>query len=253
MSTSFIIFIITVVAIVGIAAFRLGIKVSKSSQLESPEAQNARTYEECAAQNEQYYRYGTLTDARDGETYRTIEIGKQVWMAENLRYKTKNSFAPDNDEKNVERYGRLYTWTDTLDIPEEYSDQSIATDIELNHSIQDKNYQGIAPEGWHIPSDKEWEELANFVSDKAKDAHIKLRSSCIWQKPGRDTCGFFALPAGYRFDSGCFCQFGRRARFWSKSEYGKSNAYRFGLTEDSADIEGVYRSDALSVRCIKNS
>lgn len=253
MSTSFIVFIVLAVLIVAVASFRMGMKVSKSTKLESPDAQNARPYEECLAQNEHYFEYGTFTDPRDGETYRTIEIGKQVWMAENLRFKTEGSFAPDNDEKNVARYGRLYTWTAAMGIPAVFSDQQVDKDIDIKNKMQGKNFRGIAPEGWHIPSDKEWEELANFVAKKAKDAHVKLRSSCIWQKPGRDTYGFFALPAGYRFDSGCFCQFGKRTRFWSKNEYGSSNAYRFGLTEESADIEGVYRSDAISVRCIKNT
>ena len=82
---------------------------------------------------------------------------------------------------------------------------------------------------------------------------IELRAECCWQRPGEDSVGFFALPAGYRFDNGTYCQFGKRARFWSKDEYGKSNAYRLSLTENSMDIEGVYRSDANSVRCVKNA
>ena len=81
----------------------------------------------------------------------------------------------------------------------------------------------------------------------------ELRSACFWHNSGKDSFGFFALPAGYRFDNGAFCHFGRRARFWSKDEYGKANAYRLNITDNSVDIEGVYRSDALSVRCVKNA
>ena len=74
----------------------------------------------------------------------------------------------------------------------------------------------------------------------------------MWKNKGKDTFGFFALPAGYRFDNGNFCHFSRRARFWSKDEYGKANAFRLSITNNSVDIEGVYRSDALSIRCVKN-
>ena len=251
MHTSFIIFNVIGLAIVIIAAFRLGFKISKAKKLESPEAKNNKPYGECLAKNTEAFKYGAFTDARDGETYRTVKIGNQVWMAENLRFKAENSYAAGNEESNVKEYGRLYTWTSALNISSEYKEQSPAKDIEMYRKIKADNYQGIAPEGWHIPSLKEWETL--MANLPAKSNGTELRSECAWQKPGTDTLGFFALPAGYRFDNGSFCQFGKRARFWSKDEYGSSNAYRLSLTEDSMDIEGVYRSDAISVRCVKNA
>lgn len=251
MSTSFIVFNIIGLVIVVIAAFRIGMQVSKAAKLEAPEAKNNKSYDECLAKNNTSFKYGSFTDARDGETYRTIKIGNQVWMAENLRYKTEDSFAPGNEESNVAQYGRLYKWTTALNIPAEYQEQSPAKDINMYREIKADNYQGIAPEGWHIPSIKEWETLMGNLSAKSNGA--ELRSECVWQKPGTDTLGFFALPAGYRFDNGAFCQFGKRVRFWCKEEYGTANAYRFNLTEDSMDIEGVYRSDAISVRCVKNA
>ena len=138
-----------------------------------------------------------------------------------------------------------------LDIPAEFSEQNPARDFEMYHKMKERNYQGIAPEGWHIPSTKEWETLLSNLD--AKTTGSELRSACFWLKPGKDSLGFFALPAGYRFDNGAFCHFGRRARFWSKDEYGNANAYRLSITNNSIDIEGVYRSDALSVRCVKNA
>lgn len=251
MHTSFIVFNIIGLIIVIVAAFRIGFKVSKAAKLEAPEAQNNKPYDECLAKNKETFKYGSFTDARDGETYRTVKIGNQVWMAENLRYKAEDSFAPGNEESHVAQYGRLYKWNTALNIPAEYQEQSLANDINMYREIKADNYQGIAPEGWHIPSIKEWETL--MANLPAKSNGSELRSECIWQKPGTDTLGFFALPAGYRFDNGSFRQFGKRARFWSKDEYGHSNAYRFSLTEHSMDIEGVYRSDAISVRCVKNA
>ena len=251
MHISFIIFNIFVLIVIVVAAYALGRRISKESKQNAPEALNNTPYEDCVKENEAKFKYGTFTDARDGETYRTIQIGNQVWMAENLRFKTEGSYAPNNDESNVAKFGRLYTWTKALDIPDEYVEQSPAKDIEMYNKIKDKNYKGIAPEGWHIPSNKEWEELMANIDPKSTGS--ELRSACVWQKPGKDSLGFFALPAGYRFNDGSFRHFGRRARFWSKDEYGTANAYRMSITENSIDIEGVYRSDALSVRCVKNA
>lgn len=251
MHTSFIVFNIIAIAIVVIAAFRLGAKVSKAAKREAPEAQNNIPYEDCLNKNRQKFNYGTFTDSRDGETYRTVKIGNQVWMAENLRFKAEDSFAPNNEEGNIKNFGRLYTWTAAMDIPKEFSEQSLAKDLNMYHKMMETNFQGIAPEGWHIPSNKEWEELLSNIDSKSDGC--ELRSACFWHKPGQDSLGFFALPAGYRFNEGTFRHFGARARFWSKDEYGKFNAFRLSLTDESVDIEGVYRSDALSVRCIKNA
>ena len=251
MHISFIAFVILAIVVVAIAAYRMGVHVAKATKQASPEAQNKIPYEKCLEKNKKAFKYGTFTDARDGETYHTIKIGDQVWMAENLRFKAEGSFAPNNEESNVKQFGRLYTWTSALDIPAEFANESPAKDLAMYEKMKDKNFQGIAPEGWHIPSNKEWEQLMENID--AKSDGSELRSTCIWQKPGKDTLGFFALPAGYRFDNGTFHHFGKRARFWSKEEYGKSNAYRMSISENSTDIEGIYRSDALSVRCVKNA
>lgn len=251
METSFIVFNVIALVVVIVAAFRIGATVSKATKKEASEKENLISYEECVALNAKKFNYGTFTDARDGETYRTVKIGNQIWMVDNLRFKTEESYAPGNDETNIAKYGRLYTWTAALGIPADFSEQSPAKDLEMYHNIRQDNYQGIAPDGWHIPSYKEWEQL---LENLPKNSNGKeLRSECFWGNPGEDSFGFFALPAGYRFDNGAFCRFGKRARFWCKDEYGKSNAYRLSITNNSVDIEGVYRSDALSVRCVKNA
>jgi uncharacterized protein (TIGR02145 family) len=253
MHISFILFIIIVIAIVAISSYFLGKRVCNAAQHESPEAKNTFSPSECLAKNTEKFKYGTFTDARDGETYRTVKIGDQEWMVDNLRFKPAGEgiYAPNNEESNVKTFGRLYTWTTMLDIPSEFTEQTPARDLEMYHKMREKNYQGLAPEGWHIPSTKEWETLLSNLDEKTDGS--ELRSACFWHKPGKDSFGFFALPAGYRFDNGTFCHFGRRARFWSKDEYGKANAYRLNITDNSVDIEGVYRSDALSVRCVKNA
>jgi uncharacterized protein (TIGR02145 family) len=77
---------------------------------------------------------GTLKDARDGKTYKTIMIGKKEWMAQNLNYKSEHSFAINNDEAVSEKLGRLYTWK----------------------AVEGKT---LCPKGWHVPSKKEWGEV----------------------------------------------------------------------------------------------
>ena len=119
MHISFIIFNIFVLIVIVVAAYALGRRISKESKQNAPEALNNTPYDDCIKENEAKFKYGTFTDARDGETYRTIQIGNQVWMAENLRFKTDGSYAPNNDESNVAKFGRLYTWTKALDIPDE--------------------------------------------------------------------------------------------------------------------------------------
>ena len=251
METSFIVFNVITLVVVIVAAFRIGAAVNKATKKEADVAKNRASYEDCIGKNTVKFNYDSFTDSRDGETYRTVKIGNQVWMVDNLRFKTEESYAPGNDEMNIAKCGRLYTWTAALGIPADFSEQSPAKDMEMYHNIRQDNYQGIAPDGWHIPSYKEWEQLLENLPKNSNGD--ELRSECFWGNPGEDSFGFFALPAGYRFDNGAFCHFGKRARFWCKDEYGKSNAYRLSITNNSVDIEGVYRSDALSVRCVKNA
>jgi len=185
----------------------------------------------------------TMTDPRDGEKYTIITIGKQTWMAENVRYATPEGsmFNPINPSNS---YGRLYTL---------------------------KAAQNACPEGWHIPTDSEWDELeiahgmpTSFIGKggwRGKHA-INMRSTTGWDEGeiGKDSLGFNVLPAGYYFsgelggDPG-MQGIGFSAAFWSAIENGRGWArFLFGVREfvnkwdDSVDNTG----SALSCRCVKN-
>ena len=132
METSFIVFNVIAFVVVIVAAFRIGAVVNKAQKKEADVAKNSASYEDCIGKNTVKFNYDSFTDSRDGETYRTVKIGNQVWMVDNLRFKTEESYAPGNDEMNIAKYGRLYTWTAALGIPADFSEQSPAKDMEMD-------------------------------------------------------------------------------------------------------------------------
>lgn len=175
------------------------------------------------------YFAGTLTDFRDGQTYKTVKIGSQTWMAENLNFKTDSSFCYNDMGNNCSAYGRLYTWT-------------AATTA--------------CPSGWHLPSKAEWEALFNIVD--VPTAGIKLKSTSGWSNSGNgaDFFGFTALPAGYRSNNGRYFSEGDFARFWSSTENGKGgySAFYMNLTygHDDAELYGDDINVGYSVRCLQD-
>ncbi len=174
----------------------------------------------------------SFTDPRDGEVYATVKIGKQIWMAENLRYNLEGSYLnPDNPNK---KYGRLFTW-----------EQAIKA----------------CPKGWHLPTDKEWNKLEKHLGLTSKEAksfllrgnHAESLMSKEWQ--GNNSSGFNALPAGYYslyFSS--FVYFGSDAFFWTSTMENHAHAWGRSL---SIDYKGVsryftYKNYKKSCRCVKD-
>ncbi|MCL2218876.1 MAG: fibrobacter succinogenes major paralogous domain-containing protein [Chitinispirillia bacterium] len=171
---------------------------------------------------------GTFTDTRDGKTYRTVKIGDQTWMAENLNYETGSSVCYANKESNCQKYGRLYDWDDAMK---------------------------ACPAGWHLPSDAEWTVLTDFVGGE-KTAGTKLKSKTGWftgkgYKAATDDYGFYALPGGLGFSCGSFVDAGYLGYWWSATEYDANSAWYRYMYYSS---EGVYRlnyrkSYLFSLRC----
>jgi len=176
----------------------------------------------------------TFTDSRDGKVYKTVKIGKQVWMAENLNYVASGSKCYNDDPANTEKYGRLYDW---------------------------ETAKKVCPTGWHLPSYYEWQTLVDFVGGE-EIAGNKLKARSDWKKDGNgeDTYGFSALPGGcglpggYGVSLGGFSDAGLGGHWWSASENGSYDAYSRGM--DYA-FESAYWSRRgkgmfFSVRCLQD-
>ncbi len=212
----------------------------------------------------------------DGNSYDAVQIGNQVWMAENLRT-TKYAdgttipmgstysltdpyrYAPNNETSNVASYGYLYNWPAVM---------HGTSGSENNPS----GVQGICPTGWHVPSDAEWTELTNYMKTQpaymasGNADHLSKALAATWgwssasatDAPGNDpttnnATGFSALPAGCYYD-GNYSHFGYGADFWSATEsndgyayfrylhYYLASVYRYHLDKDSG----------FSVRCVRD-
>ena len=181
----------------------------------------------------------SLVDKRDGKAYKTVKIGNQTWMAENLNYNVDSSFCYNNEESNCAKYGRLYKWNAAMK---------------------------ACPDGWHLPSKEEFEILFKFVGGAQEDAWKwenagkMLKSTNGWNEyegkdgNGNDAFGFSALPAGYRNGNGDFNNEGNRAYFWSSTESVSGSAYYMGLdfSKDDAFLNSFYKTHGFSVRCVKD-
>ena len=204
---------------------------------------------------------GTLTDSRDGQTYRTVKIGDQVWMAENLNYETDNSWCFVADPANCAKYGRLYTWAAAMDSVGEWSTNGKGCGYGKECSVTSP-VRGICPEGWHLPSRAEWDALIVAVDGSITEymssntAGTKLKSQTGWYSNGNgtDAFGFSALPAGYRDNNGSYFNEGNLAYFWSSSEYGSFNAYNVSLYYNDvyAFLFNYDKLDGFSVRCLED-
>ena len=164
-----------------------------------------------------------------GQTYKTVVIGTQTWMAENLNYATTTgSWCYDEVAANCAQYGRLYN----------YSTAST-----------------ICPKGWHLPDTTAWNILEAKVGGKAI-AGTKLKAnSTLWStNTGTDNFGFSALPAGERFttvDNGGFTGVGGYAEFWMASFEGQYQV--MGHYFASVELSWYNLPSGFSVRCLQDS
>ena len=170
---------------------------------------------------------GSMTDSRDGQTYKTVSIGTQTWMAQNLNYKTEDSYCYNDDSANCTKYGRLYTWAAAIT---------------------------ACLSGWHLPSGTEWNTLISVVGGSST-AGAKLKSSSGWTGYGNgtDAFSFSALPAGDRdYYGGSYCE-GLYANFWSSTGDDRyACLMHLNHGDDAADLRNSYKIHGHSVRCLQD-
>jgi len=179
--------------------------------------------------------YGTFTDKRDGRIYKTIKIGEQTWLAENLAFDYVGSKVYNNDFENLAKFGRLYNW---------------------------ETAKLAVPEGWHLPSRDEWDKLLAYVKNEsfieAKDdlSGMVLKARSGWKNGGNgiDTFGFSALPAGYGNSSGEFFDMGEDATFWTSTENSSTNAYGRNMyyLSESVNRGNFNKTSLFSIRCLQD-
>lgn len=172
------------------------------------------------------FEYGALTDSRDTKVYKTVKIGDQVWMAENLNYKAYGSVCYGEDDANCSKYGRLYTWGGAMDSSKTncgFGEGDGCSDLAALVKAK-KNVQGICPAGSHLPSYDEMQTMlalvggGNATAEGSATAGTALKAKSGWNSGnGTDTYGFSALPAG-RWENGyggSFENAGEMTGFWS--------------------------------------
>ena len=167
----------------------------------------------------------SFTDPRDGQSYDIVKIGERTWFAENLNFATEGSVCPEGDNRNCDKYGRLYTWAAA---------------------------QEVCPEGWRLPDSADFAALVEQAGGAA-EAGEKLKSTGGWFKKGNgtDALGFNALPAGYRGEK--YDGIGGYAYFWSATATPDDLAYYLFLdfSSKAASMNAFPKGDFRSVRCVK--
>jgi len=223
----------------------------------------------CSSDNEKDgYSYGSLEF--EGQTYKTIKIGSQTWMADNLNYKAEGSRCYGEDGKvfdgsrlvilstveiqaNCDKYGRLYDWVTAMDLPSDcYYPNTCADQVQLKH-------RGICPENWHLPSRDEWEQLMDFAGGIDK-AGKKLKATSGWKDGGSglgngtDDYGFSALPGGRGNGVNIFADVGSEGVWWSSSHAVPTSAFVFEMYYHSQILypTSAAKETLNSVRCLQD-
>ena len=216
----------------------------------------------------------SLLDERDGQVYKTVKIGTQVWMAENLNYAdsvltpslVKKSWCYGKSLDSCAKYGRLYSWAAAIDsvaLTENGLTCGYGEECDLPEKIQ-----GICPEGWHLPSSSEFITLINYAGGLLSVTSLISKEG--WDEmSGTDDFGFSALPGGgvggldeYAVSERYFKNSGKIGSFWTSSyftdDYGTSTYYVYAVVFQKIRSarylprDAVEANSARSVRCIKD-
>ena len=190
------------------------------------------------------------------ENFQDVKIGNQIWMQRNLdvtTYRNGDTIPMVSDNALWQKlttgawcyylndsatyaatYGKLYNW----------------------YAVMDP--RGLAPAGWHIPDNAEWDEMINWLGRvRSAGGKMKETGTTHWLTPNRDatnSSGFTGLPGGYRYYNGKFYDMDASGNWWSTSAPTKTEAWAYGLNFENGEVgtDGGYIQSGFSVRCIKD-
>ncbi len=220
---------------------------------------------------------GTFIDSRDNTEYSWVQIGEQIWMAENLKYLPSvvgpgtgsyseaycyvygydgTSISAAKATENYATYGVLYNWTAAMNGAE-------------SSDANPSGVQGICPDGWHLPSDAEWKQLEMYLGMSETDVNstgwrgtveggkLKEAGTTHWADPNagaNNESGFTALPGGYRSGNGLFGNIRDDGNWWSSTEYATTSAWYRGLNYYGSNVYRDVNSKSMgfSVRCLRD-
>jgi uncharacterized protein (TIGR02145 family)/uncharacterized repeat protein (TIGR02543 family) len=193
--------------------------------------------------------YGSFIDERNGQCYRTVTIGSQTWIAENLNWADSDGdlgWCYGNNPANCDLYGRLYDWATVMGFDASCNTTSCASQVQSRH-------RGICPPGWHVPSDAEWTTLVSFVGGSSI-AGTLLKTLTGWNSnTGTDFHGFSALPGGVRGSDGIFWNVGTTGLWWNATESSAANARYRNMNSDGSNMRTFWddKASGFSLRCVK--
>ena len=225
----------------------------------------------CKTDSTDNCEYGTLTDERDGQTYRTVKIANQWWMAQNLNYAYPESddgldtlsYCYESRPANCDVYGRLYTWSAAMDSAAVFSEngKGCGEGVECSPTLP---VRGVCPEGWHLPDTTDWGELFTAIGGKP-NAGTLLKTDTSWGTEsyipkGTDAYGFSVISVRFGRKSdfdGNFGYWGYWAHFWTSRQYAFSPSsevlyYTFVYKKREVSLARRVKYDGLSVRCVKD-
>jgi uncharacterized protein (TIGR02145 family) len=201
---------------------------------------------------------GSFEDTRDGQIYKWVKIGDQTWMAENLNIgtcidgsldQTDNQiiekYCYEDEEGNCDVYGGLYQWDEMM--------QYLPSKSGIVETTR-----GICPDGWHIPTDEEWEILLDYLGGRyVAGDKLKEEGTKHWREPNAmatNIVRFTALPGGYRTGDGNFSNLGDNCYFRASGEINIDEAWLWTLDYHGPDVshDRLPKILGFSVRCIKD-
>ncbi len=197
--------------------------------------------------------YGTVSDI-DGNVYKTITIGTQTWMAENLKttkYRNGDPIAYITDASWGALATGAYCWCNN----DAANNKAIYGALYNGYAVADN--RNIAPTGWHVPTIAEWNTLITYLNRDLAGGKLKEIGNSHWYFNNTDATnnsGFTALPGGSHFSNGFFYWYGTIGYWWSSTESSPGNAWYLTManTTSYVNTNTDNKSDGFSVRCVRD-